>query len=99
MAVKALPNKILAKMIDTPGLYRKSQSGLLIADKDGDGSGIRPRWFEVYSVGEGIDWCNEGQYLYVAHGRWSNGVKINDDLKLYLLDNDECLGVSDEYPL
>jgi len=99
MEVKALPEKILAKMIEAPGGFRKSQSGLLIADKDSDVSGIRPRWFEVYSVGEGIDWVSEGQYLYVAHGRWSNGVKINDDVKLYLLDNDECLCISDEYPL
>jgi len=86
-------------MIEAPGGYRKSETGLLVADKDNDTSGIRPRWFEVYSVGEGIDWVTEGQYLFVAHGRWSNGVKINGDLKLFLLDNDECLGISDEYPL
>lgn len=98
MNVKALPNKILAEMIDRPGLYRK-QGQLLIKDADGDTSGIRPRWFRVYSVGEGVDWVKEGQYLFVAHGRWSNGINVTDDLRLHLLDNEECLGVQDENPL
>ena len=98
MNVKALPNKILAEMMDPPGLFRK-QGQLFIKDADADVSGIRPRWFRVHSVGEGIDWVKEGQYLFVAHGRWSNGVNITDDLRLHLLDNEECLGVQDENPL
>lgn len=97
--IKALPGKVLGEMIDRPGLTRKLASGLLVADKDGDTSGIRPRWFRVYSVGEGIDWIQEGQYVYVAHGRWSNGVKLSNDVKIYLLDNDECLAVQDENPI
>lgn len=99
MKVNAVKNKILGVMIDAPGLHRKLASGLLLKDQDKDSSGIRPRWFKVYSVGEGIDWVNEGQYLFVAHGRWSNGVNVNEDLKLYLLDDKECLGVSDENPM
>ena len=97
--VTALPNKILAEMIDKPGLYRTTKSGILMADKDNDVSGIRPRWFRVHSVGEGIDWINENQYVYVEHGRWSQGLKIDEELKLHLLDNKDCLMVSDENPL
>ena len=97
MKITALPNKIIGEMMNPPGLFRK-KGALFIKDKDGDTSGIGPRWFRVHSVGEGIDWVNEGQYLFVAHGRWSQGMKINDQLKLHLLDNEECLMVSDECP-
>lgn len=99
MIVKALQNKILAEMIDAPGLHRKLASGLLLKDQDKDTSGIRPRWFRVYSVGDGIDWVSAGQYLYVAHGRWSNGVNVTEDLRLYLIDNKECLAIQDEDPM
>jgi co-chaperonin GroES (HSP10) len=99
MKVKALKNKILALMVDRPDGFKKTKSGLITMDKDNDVTGIRPRWFQVYSVGEGIDWLREGQYVFVAHGRWSNGVKIDEDTKLYLLDNEECLAVQDEDPM
>lgn len=99
MKIQALSNKILAEMIDSPNAFRKTKSGLYIGDKDGTTDAIRPRWFKVYSVGEGIDWIKEGQYVFVAHGRWSNGVKINDDLKLYLLDNEECLATQETDPM
>lgn len=96
--IKALPNKILANMVEKPGGYRKLKSGILLADRDQDMSGIRPRWFQVISVGKNIDWVDEGQYLYVSHGRWSNGVKIDDEM-MYLLDNEECLAISDTNPI
>ena len=99
MTVTALPNKILAEMIDRPDGYKQTKSGIFIDDKDATTNAIRPRWFRVYSVGEGIDWLQEGQYVFVAHGRWSTGININKDLRLYLLDNDECLAVQDEDPL
>ena len=96
--VKALANKVLAVMVERPDGLRKTKGGIILKDKDNDVSGIRPRWFQVYSVGEGIDWIKENQYVYVDHGRWSNGVKV-EDLTLHLLDNKDCLMVSDENPL
>ena len=95
--VKAFGERVLGIMQNPPGSYKKSKSGLLIADEDMDPSGIKPRWFEVYSVGEKIDWIKEGQYVYVAHGRWTRGMDI-DDVKLYMLDNKDCMLVSDEKP-
>ena len=63
MKVKAFGNRILGKMLSPPGLYKKSKSGLLIADKDMDATGIKPRWFEIYSVGEEVDFCKEGDSI------------------------------------
>ena len=66
MKVKAFGNRILGQMVNPPGLYKKSKSGLLIADKDMDESGIKPRWFKIYSVGDDVDFCTEGDYVLVA---------------------------------
>lgn len=98
-AVEAIGDKILAEMIDRPENYKQTKSGILISDKDGTTEAVRPRWFKVHSVGPDIDFeLLAGQYVYVDHGRWSSGMKVTDDLKLYLLDNKDCLAVSDEEP-
>ena len=98
MKVKAFGKRILGQMINPPGLYKKSKSGLLIADKDMDESGIKPRWFKIYSVGEEVDFCTEGDYVLVSHGRWSRGVEIGPDEKVWLIDNNDCLMISDTHP-
>lgn len=98
MKVKAFGKRILGQMISPPGLYKKSKSGLLIADKDMDESGIKPRWFKIYSVGDDVDFCTEGDYVLVAHGRWSRGVEIGPNEKIFLLDNEDCLAISNEPP-
>ena len=56
--------------------------------------------FEVVYVGPEQKDVNPGEYVLVAHGRWSRGVTIDpaDDYKLYFLDNDEMLAVSDDLP-
>jgi co-chaperonin GroES (HSP10) len=99
MIVKATKNKILAEMIDKPDQTITTQGGIILTEKDATENAVRPRWFKVYSVGSEIDFIKEGEYVMVAHGRWSNGLKINEDLKLYLIDNDECLAVNDTNPM
>jgi co-chaperonin GroES (HSP10) len=96
--IKAFGDKVLAIMVDNPSGFKKTKSGIILKDEDMTASAVRPRWFKIYSTGEKIDWVVEGQYVLVAHGRWSNGVKVNDDLKIYLLDNEEMLMVSDTKP-
>lgn len=98
--VNAIGDKVLAEMIDKPNDFKQTRSGIYIADKDGDVTGIRPRWFKLTSIGPD---CNMdiavGQYVLVDHGRWSQGIKIDDELKVYLLDNKDLLMVSDEDPI
>lgn len=97
--IKPIHDKVLAKMIDGFG-EKKTAGGLIIQEKDGTADAIRPRWFEVVYVGPEQKDVNPGEYVLVAHGRWSRGVNIDpaDDYKLYFLDNDEMLAVSDELP-
>lgn len=97
--VEAIGDKILAEMIDRPQDFKQRKSGIIIAEKDGTTAAIRNRWFKIHAVGPDVEFeINEGQYVLVEHGRWSNGMKVSDDLKLYLLDNKDCLAVSDEQP-
>jgi hypothetical protein len=96
--IRSFGKRILAVMAERPTGLRKTASGLFVPDKDKDTSGVRPRWFKVHSVGEQIDWCSPGQYIMVEHGRWSNGVKADNDLTLWLIDNECCLMISDEVP-
>jgi hypothetical protein len=80
---------------------RVTASGIVIASENGKDRGIRPRWARVRLVGEGIDWVEPGQYVLVAHGRWSRQFECEHDgeqLKLVHLDNNECLIVTDEEP-
>lgn len=96
--VKATAGKILATMIDSYGDLKRSAGGIILKDDDATETSIRARWFQIYSVGDDIDWIKEGDYVMVDHGRWSNGLKINDDLKLHLLDNKDCLAMTDSDP-
>ncbi len=98
--IKAMPNKILAYMLEKPGDYKATKGGILLADKDADVSGIRSRWFKVFSVGHKIDWIKEDDYVLVDHGRWSNGMSVDGhEEKVYLLDPEGCLGIQDTNPL
>ena len=53
-------------------------------------------------VGDGIDWVKPGDYVLVAHGRWTRALEIEDDegkkLKVVRLDNDEILAVHTGVP-
>ncbi len=97
--IRPLENRVLAELLglDT----RVTSSGIIIQSENGKDRGIRPRWARVRLVGEGIDWVEPGQYVLVAHGRWSRQFECEHDgekMKLVHLDNKECLLVSDELP-
>jgi len=55
---------------------RTLSSGILLASDDGTTAGIRPRWGKVFRVGPDQHDVKPGQWVYVEHGRWSRGLKI-----------------------
>ena len=80
---------------------RSLQSGIILLNDDGQGHGIRPRWGKVYAVGPEQTDVVPGQYVMVAHGRWSRGYKIQDDdgeTVIRKVDPKDMLMVSDEDP-
>jgi co-chaperonin GroES (HSP10) len=80
---------------------RITQSGLILPNDNGTGSGIRPRWGRVYAVGPRQELVSVGQWICVAHGRWTRGVDIQDDQghqTLRRIDPRDILLVSDTRP-
>lgn len=57
---------------------RITQSGLILPNDNGTGLGIRPRWGQVYAVGADQHDVQVGQWVCVAHGRWTRGIDIED---------------------
>lgn len=81
---------------------RFTNSGIFIPSDDKTTQGVRPRWGRVYAVGPDQTEIKVGQWLCVAHGRWTRGVDIEDasgtKMTVRRIDNEEILLVSDEKP-
>ena len=79
----------------------KTKGGIILTDDDGTASGIHPRWAKVYATGKDQDDVQVGQWIMVAHGRWSRALKVKKDgteLEVRMVDENDILLVSDEEP-
>ena len=79
----------------------KTAGGIILTDDDGTESGIHPRWAKVYAVGDQQDDVQVGQWLLIAHGRWSRALKVKKDgveLEVRMIDENDILLLSDEEP-
>ena len=57
---------------------RITQTGLILPNDNGTTLGIRPRWGRVYAVGDEQQDVRVGDWILVAHGRWTRGLDIED---------------------
>ena len=98
MKIKAIGSNILAVTLEKG--ERKSAGGIVIPNDDGKESGIRPRWCQVYDVGpnsELKDDLNEGDWICVAHGRWTEGIQL-EGVTVWKIDPNGILLHSVEHP-
>lgn len=80
---------------------RITTGGIIILNDNGKGTGIRPRWAQVYAVGPDQHEVQVGQWICVAHGRWTRGIDIEDESGEHTLrrvDPKDIMLVSDEQP-
>jgi hypothetical protein len=80
---------------------RSLSGGLILLNDDGKGYGIRPRWGKIYAVGPKQKDVVPGQWIMVAHGRWSRGYLIEDangQTTIRKVDPSDMLIVSDVDP-
>jgi hypothetical protein len=80
---------------------RTLSSGIILPSDDGKSNGIRPRWGQVYVVGPEQQDVMPGQWICVAHGRWTRGLEIEDDQgvkTIRKIDPKDILLVSDDEP-
>jgi co-chaperonin GroES (HSP10) len=97
--LRALKDTVL--VTDMVFKERKLNSGLILPSDNGTSLGIRPRWGRVFAVGPEQTAVTVGQWICVAHGRWTRGVEIQDESgtnTIRKIDPKDILLVSDEEP-
>jgi len=80
---------------------RFTTGGIVLLNDNGKSTGIRPRWGQVYAVGPDQKEVTVGQWVCVAHGRWTRGIEVEDETgkkTLRRVDPKDLLIVSDEQP-
>ena len=98
-SLRALNDHVL--IADMNFKERKLSSGIYLLNDDGRGAGIRPRWARVYATGPEQADIQVGQWILVAHGRWTRGVQIEDEsgeVTIRRIDPNDILLVSDDEP-
>jgi len=97
--LRALHDTVLVEDMNFAG--RTLTSGIILPSDNGKSSGIRPRWGRVYAVGPNHRDVQVGQWICVAHGRWTRGMQIEDpqgQRTIRRIDPDDILLVSDVEP-
>ena len=84
--------------------HRFTQHGILILDDDGKDRGIRPRWARIHALGPEQTEFEVGQWVLVAHGRWTRGVKYLEDgadeeVMIRRVDVKDIMAVHESKPL
>jgi len=79
----------------------KTRGGIILLDDDGKEQGIHPRWCQAYAVGPKQEDVTVGQWILVAHGRWTRGMIVEKDgvkEEVRMVDEKDILLVSDVEP-
>ena len=80
---------------------RITTGGIVLLNDNGTGRGIRPRWGQVYSIGPDQHDVSVGEWVLVAHGRWTRGIDVEDETgkrTLRRVDPNDILLKSDQQP-
>ena len=100
MQVRPLPKDLLGINMDMGEM--KTAGGIVIQSDDGKAHGVKPRWAEVYKVGDKCDLdVKIGQWVLIEHGRWTRKIKINDgdgDKEFQKVETTAVIAVADERP-
>ena len=97
--LQALSDSVLVE--DMTFDERLSNGGIVLLNDNGKSSGIRPRWGKVYGVGPEQQDVRVGEWICVAHGRWTRGLDIEDDSgkrTIRKIDPKDILMSADERP-
>jgi co-chaperonin GroES (HSP10) len=97
--IRPLNNVVIVK--DMSFDQRTTSSGIVLLNDNGTSMGIRPRWGQVYAVGPDQKDVTVGQWICVAHGRWTRGIAVEDDQgkqTLRRIDPADILLVSNQQP-
>jgi co-chaperonin GroES (HSP10) len=97
--LKPLRNNVL--VTDMGFEEQKTASGIVLHSDDGKAHGVKPRWAKVWAVGPEQKDVHIGEWIYVEHGRWTRGIKVEEDGKEVIIrrvDTEAILLQADEKP-
>jgi co-chaperonin GroES (HSP10) len=97
--LKAIKKDII--VTDMEFAERITHTGLILPSDNGTSLGIRPRWGQVYAIGHQQQDVTVGQWVCIAHGRWTRGLDIEDESgkkTIRKIDPTDILLVSDVRP-
>lgn len=80
---------------------RITTGGIVLLNDNGKSTGIRPRWGQVYAVGPDQQDVQPGDWILVAHGRWTRGLEVQDETgtkTLRRVDPNDILLTANERP-
>lgn len=79
----------------------RTSAGIVIQSLNGKSEGIKARWGRVWAVGPEQKDVKVGDWICIAHGRWTRGVKVEEsgeEITIRRIDNKDILIVSDYKP-
>ena len=80
----------------------RTTAGIIIQNLNGKSEGIKARWGRVWAIGPDQSDVNIGEWICIAHGRWTRGITVEDDNQEEIIvrrvDNKDILIVSDQKP-
>ena len=80
----------------------KTAGGIIIQSDDAKAHGVKPRWGKVYAKGpENKDPYNVGDWILIAHGRWTRKIKVDDGenvIEIQKVEVDSILAWQEEAP-
>jgi co-chaperonin GroES (HSP10) len=82
---------------------RTTSGGVILPGDDKEERGIRPRWCRVLAVGHENKDVKAGEWIYVAHGRWTRGLDLTDEdgntITVRMVDPKDVLLASKKLPV
>ncbi len=94
--LEPIADHIIVKDIESE--KEKIRNGIIIPSEQGENRGVRPRWAQVYRVGSDQHDVEPGQWILIEHGKWTRGVKLDDNEVYRKVDPEGIMLVSDEKP-
>ena len=79
----------------------KTKGGVILLDDDGKADGTHPRWAKVYAVGPRHEDVKVGEWVLIAHGRWTRHIVLEQadkDLDVRMVDENDILLTSQDEP-
>jgi co-chaperonin GroES (HSP10) len=101
--IKPIKDRVLVSDMDFG--EQTTKGGIIINSDDGKAHGVYPRWGRVFATGPEQTDVKVGEWVLVAHGRWTRGMDLVNDVDgeevtttIRMVENEAMLAISDEKP-